>query len=96
MFYRRHFSRPIVTTVALVDAAGALFLLIPVAVFVIVVSWDYVTTSWQIREASREAGGLIYPFLPILKSLIPIMFIMLLLQGIVLLLRSIRQLRVSA
>lgn len=81
---------------ALVDAGGALFLLIPVAVFFIVVSWDYVMISWQIHETSAEAGGMIYPFPSLLKSLIPIMSIMLLLQGIVLLLRSIRRLRVAA
>lgn len=78
---------------ALVDAAGAIFLLIPVAVFIIVASWDYVLVSWRIHETSREAGGLIYPFLSILKSLIPIMATMLLLQGAVLLLRSINLLR---
>ncbi len=78
---------------ALVNAAGAVLLLIPVAIFIIVTSWDYVMISWQIRETSREAGGLIYPFIPILKSLIPVMAIMLALQGMVLLLKSIQQLR---
>ncbi len=78
---------------ALVNAAGAVLLLIPVAIFIIVTSWDYVMISWQIRETSREAGGLIYPFIPILKSLIPVMAIMLVLQGMVLLLKSIQQLR---
>ena len=86
IFYR-HFSA---RGQALVNAAGSLFLLIPVALFIIIVSWDYVTISWQIHEASREAGGLIYPFPSMLKSLIPIMSIMLLLQGIVLLSRSIQ------
>ncbi len=78
---------------ALVNAAGAVLLLIPVAIFIIVTSWDYVMISWQIRETSREAGGLIYPFIPILKSMIPVMAIMLVLQGMVLLLKSIQQLR---
>ncbi len=78
---------------ALVNAAGAVLLLIPVAIFIIVTSWDYVMISWQISETSREAGGLIYPFIPILKSLIPVMAIMLALQGMVLLLKSIQQLR---
>jgi len=89
IFYRR-FSP---TTRALVDAAGAFFLLIPVAVFIIVVSWDYVLISWQIHESSPEAGGLIWPLPSLLKSLIPAMSLMILLQGTVLLLRSIRQLR---
>jgi TRAP-type mannitol/chloroaromatic compound transport system permease small subunit len=87
IFYRR-FS---VRNQALVDATGAVFLLIPVAIFIIVASWDYVMISWKIHETSREAGGLIYPFLSILKSLIPLMSLMLLLQGIVLLSRSIQR-----
>ncbi len=89
IFYRRFSPRGR----ALVDAGGALLLLIPVAVFIIISSWDYVAISWQIHETSAEAGGLIYPFPSILKSLIPIMAIMLLLQGSILLLRSIACLR---
>jgi len=56
--------------------------LIPVAVFLIVTSWDYVAVSWQIREGSREAGGLPYPSVSILKSLIPFTAALLILQGI--------------
>ncbi len=92
IFYRR-FSP---SGRALVDAAGAVFLLIPVTVFIIVVSWDYVLISWQIHESSPQAGGLAYPFPSMLKSLIPAMSLMLLLQGAILLLRSIRQLRAGA
>jgi len=87
IFYRR-FS---VRGQALVDAAGTIFLLIPVAVFIIIVSWDYVMISWEIHETSREAGGLIYPFPSILKSLIPLMSLMLLLQGVVLLSRAMQR-----
>ncbi len=87
IFYRR-FS---VRGQALVDAAGTIFLLIPVAVFIIIVSWDYVMISWEILETSREAGGLIYPFPSILKSLIPLMSLMLLLQGVVLLSRAMQR-----
>lgn len=89
IFYRR-FSPG---TRALIDAAGAAFLLIPVALFFIAASWDYVLISWQIHESSPEAGGLVYPLPSMLKSLIPMMSLMLLLQGSILLLRSIRQLR---
>jgi TRAP-type mannitol/chloroaromatic compound transport system permease small subunit len=78
---------------ALVNIAGTLFLLIPVTVFFIVSSWNYVLVSWQIHESSAQASGLIYPFPSILKSLIPIMSMMLLLQGCVLLFRSIACLR---
>jgi TRAP-type mannitol/chloroaromatic compound transport system permease small subunit len=67
---------------AIVDLLGTLIFLFPVAIFLAVASWDYVYTSWIIREASREAGGLPYPFVPILKSLIPLTAGFLILQGL--------------
>ena len=74
---------------AIVDLLGTLIFLLPMAVFLAIASWDYVYTSWVIREASREAGGLPYPFVPILKSLIPATAGMLILQGIANLIRAI-------
>ena len=78
LFYRRMTPQ----RQALVELLGTLIFLLPVVVFLAVASWDYVYTSWAIREASREAGGLPYPFVPILKSLIPVTAGMLMLQGI--------------
>ena len=92
IFYRRFSPRGR----ALVDAAGTLLLLIPVAVFIIFESWDYVMFSWRIHESSAEAGGLIYPFPSILKSMIPAMSVMLLMHGMVLLIRSIHRFRSDA
>lgn len=89
IFYRNFSPR----RKALVDAAGSLFLLLPVSVFLIWSSWDYVAAAWSIRESSREAGGLIFPFVPILKSFIPIMSAMLLLQAIGMLCRAIIDIR---
>jgi TRAP-type mannitol/chloroaromatic compound transport system permease small subunit len=74
---------------AIVDLLGTLIFLLPMAVFLAMASWDYVYTSWVIREAWREAGGLPYPFVPILKSLIPATAGMLILQGIANLIRAI-------
>jgi TRAP-type mannitol/chloroaromatic compound transport system permease small subunit len=70
-----------------VDLAGTLLLLIPVCVFILWVSWDYVAVSWSLKESSREAGGL--PFVYVLKSAILAMGVMLLLQGIAQALRCI-------
>ena len=67
-------------TRAWIDLLGALFLLGPVCIFIIWSSWDYVTASWSVREASGEAGGL--PGLYLLKTLIPVMSGCLLLQGL--------------
>ena len=85
IFYRRMSAR----RQALVNMTGTAVFLLPMAVFLALSSWDYVTTSWTIREASREAGGLPYPFVPILKSLIPATAVMLILQGIADLIRAL-------
>jgi TRAP-type mannitol/chloroaromatic compound transport system permease small subunit len=66
---------------ALVDFLGTVLFLMPVTIFLGVTSWDYVATSWRIHEASREAGGLPYPLVPLLKTLIPLTSALLLLQG---------------
>jgi len=80
---------------AIVDVTGIVFLLLPVSVFLIWSSWDYVAASWAIRESSREAGGLVFPLVPLLKSFIPLMAIMLLLQGIGMLCRAVNDIRSS-
>jgi TRAP-type mannitol/chloroaromatic compound transport system permease small subunit len=67
---------------AIVDLGGTLVFLLPVSIFLGASSWDYVATSWAIQESSREAGGLPYPFVPILKSLMPATALLLILQGI--------------
>jgi TRAP-type mannitol/chloroaromatic compound transport system permease small subunit len=76
IFYRRFGERGR----AWVDLFGVLFLLLPVTVFIAWVSWDYVSTAWELREGSREAGGL--PGVYLLKSVIPLMALLLLLQGL--------------
>ena len=50
-------------------------------------SMSYVTTAWAIQEGSREAGGLDGVYL--LKTAIPLMAILLLLQGCSLLIRKL-------
>lgn len=77
VFYRNMSAR----RRALVDLLGTLLFLAPMSVFVLVVSVDYVAVSWAIREGSREAGGLPYPFVPLLKSVIPATALLLLVQG---------------
>lgn len=73
---------------ALTNLLGCVLFLAPVAVFLGWGSLDYVTASWEIREGSREAGGLPYPTVSLVKSLIPLTALLLLLQAIVLGIRS--------
>jgi len=75
---------------AWVDLLGATLLLIPFCLFIIVISWSYVSLSWQLLESSRDAGGL--PAVFLLKTMIPAMAILLMLQGVAQALRSILQL----
>jgi len=73
-------------TRAWVNVLGGVFLLLPLCIFFIWISFDYVVSSWQQWEGSREAGGL--PLVFLLKSFIPLLGLLLLLQGISSILRS--------
>ncbi len=65
---------------AWVDLVGAILLLLPVAGFILWISWDYVASSWSLLEGSREQGGL--PAVFLLKSAIPALGVLLILQGV--------------
>lgn len=78
---------------AIVDAAGVIVFLLPLCGFIFWSAWDFVGISWSVREASREPGGLPYPMIPLLKSIILVMPVLLGLQGISLFLKSLRILR---
>ena len=86
IFYRRMGPRGR----AFVDLVGTLCLLIPVCLFILDSSLDYVREAWAIREASPEAGGL--PWVYLLKTLIPLMAALLLLQGVSMALRALLRL----
>lgn len=72
---------------AWVDLLGAVLLLVPFCIFIIYISWNYVSLSWSLLEGSRDAGGL--PAVFLLKTTIPVMAVLLMLQGIAQGLRSI-------
>lgn len=80
---------------AVVDILGVLIFLLPLCTFLAWKSFDFVAVSWQLKEASRESGGLPYPLLPLLKTSLLIMPIAVGLQGFALLLRSVSRLRSS-
>ncbi len=65
---------------AIINMLGCLTLLLPVAIFIFIVSFDYVKNSWELLEGSREAGGL--PGVYLLKSLILLLSFTLIIQGI--------------
>jgi TRAP-type mannitol/chloroaromatic compound transport system permease small subunit len=82
IFFRRFSPR----AQAWVDLLGSLLLLLPVCLFILYISWDYVAQAWSLQEGSREAGGLDGVYL--LKSLILVMAVLLVLQGMAMILRA--------
>lgn len=78
---------------AWVDLLGVLFFLLPLCGFLIAKSYDFAAVSWSMHEASRESGGLPYPLIPMVKSVLIVMPLTVGLQGLSLLLRSIVRLR---
>lgn len=71
------------------DILIPLFIIIPFSVFIIYLSSDYVMQSYHNGEVSPDPGGLPYRYL--VKSLIPIGFTLIFIQGLAVLLRAISQ-----
>lgn len=67
-------------TKAWVNALGTLFFLLPFSLFLTAISLDTAIHSWQVREASINAGGLALVY--ILKSLPPLAGVLLCLYGV--------------
>ena len=82
IFYRKYSPR----TKAWVNSLGGIIFLLPLCVYIFIVSWEFVAQSWRIGEVSTEAGGL--PAVFLLKTLIPVMAINLALQAIAEILRN--------
>ena len=78
---------------AWVDIAGVIVFLIPLCAFLAWASFDFVTQSWRLGESSRESGGLPYPFVPLLKTVLLLMPVAVALQGVSLCLKSVQTLR---
>lgn len=76
VFYR-DFSA---TKKAWVNILGGIFFLLPFTIYTAYLSLDYVSASWRVLETSPEPGGL--PFVYLLKTLIPIMMVCLIIQGL--------------
>jgi TRAP-type mannitol/chloroaromatic compound transport system permease small subunit len=74
----------------LIDLLGTLLFLFPVAIFILWTSLDFVSFSWSLKETSAEPGGL--PFVYLLKTLIPLMAILLLIQGLAEILKNLKKL----
>lgn len=74
----------------IVNLVGHLVLLFPTGIAIILYSQGYVANAWRIREGSQEVGGIHGVYL--LKTLIPAMAALLMLQGLAETLRILRSL----
>lgn len=82
IFYREFAPR----TRAWINSLGGIVFLLPVCLFILGVSWSYVAESWAIRETSPEPGGI--PAVFLLKTLLLLLAVNLVLQGIAEILRN--------
>ena len=82
IFYRNFSAR----TRAWINSIGGIIFLLPLCVFILGISWNFVSNSWAIREVSAEPGGI--PAIFLLKTLIPSMSLNLLAQGLAEVLRN--------
>jgi TRAP-type mannitol/chloroaromatic compound transport system permease small subunit len=78
---------------AWVNFIGVMLFVFPLCIFFIVTAFSYAGASWSLREVSLNAGGLPYPAIPLLKTILIIMPVAVALQGLSLLLRSLRTIR---
>ena len=78
---------------AWINLLGTVFFLIPFCGLMLWTSWPAVSESWALREMSSDPGGL--PRYPI-KTMIPVAFVLLLLQGVSILIREAATLRGGA
>jgi TRAP-type mannitol/chloroaromatic compound transport system permease small subunit len=65
---------------AWIDAFGSLFILLPFCFLIVVSAWPFVSQAYIYNEASPDPGGL--PARWLIKSMIPLGFALLILQGI--------------
>jgi TRAP-type mannitol/chloroaromatic compound transport system permease small subunit len=75
IFYRNLSARQ----TAWINSLGGIVFLLPLCAVILGLTWNYAAEAWRIRETSPEPGGI--PAVFLLKSLLPLMAVMLALQG---------------
>lgn len=75
---------------AAIDFFGSILFLIPTCLALLWFTWRFAANSWAIREGAMSVGGI--PAVFVLKSLVPLMAVLLLIQGISLALRALADL----
>ena len=89
VFYRNMTA----TRRAWVDLVGVLIFILPLCGFLFFESLDYVIDSWASDEVSRNAGGLPYPAVPLLKSMLLLMPVTVALLGVAIMTKCLNRIR---
>lgn len=76
-----------------VDLLGTLFFLLPFCLMVIYSAWPFVENSYNLGEHSPDPGGLPYRYL--IKMMIPLCFVLLAIQGVAVVIRSVQKIAVG-
>lgn len=74
-----------------VNIIGAVFFILPFSLLIVYVGFDFVLISFEQMEASSDPGGLPYRF--IVKSLMPLSFVLLIVQTLSELYKELKLLR---
>ncbi len=83
ILYHSHSRR----TKRMIDAMGIVFFLLPLCLFMLWTSKDYVLSSWTSLEGSRDVAGL--PGVFLFKTIIPIALLLVIAQAIAILFRCL-------
>jgi len=75
----------------IVNIIGALFFILPFSLLIIYVGFDFVMISFTQMEASSDPGGLSYRY--IVKSLLPLSFLLLIVQTVIEVYKDVTQLK---
>jgi TRAP-type mannitol/chloroaromatic compound transport system permease small subunit len=75
----------------IVNIIGAVFFILPFSLLIVYVGFDFVLISFEQMEASSDPGGLPYRF--IVKSLMPLAFVLLIVQTLSELYKELKLLR---
>lgn len=89
IFYRKMNAR----NRGIVDLLGVVVFLLPLCGLLAFTAYEFAAASWSIHETSREPGGLPYPLIPLLKSIVVAMPVLVALQGVSLMLRSLSRIK---
>jgi len=78
---------------AKIEIINILFFVMPLSIYLIYISQNFVGISWKVQEISRDSGGLPFPAIPLIKTMLIVMPTLLSIQGLSILYKNIKLMR---